>query len=113
MEHRSKVLEKRSRHKNVSYRHKGISANILHMEVKTVAKRNKYWVVWNSILDKWQLKKEGNSIALRNFDRKQDAIDYGIQVARNNQPSQLIIKKKDGTIEEERTYGDDQYPPRG
>ncbi|WP_425449148.1 DUF2188 domain-containing protein [Dethiothermospora halolimnae] len=76
-----------------------------------MSKRNKYWVVWNQIV--WQVKKEGSIKAIKNFEVKKDAVDYGVQVARNNQPSQLTIKKKDGTIEEERTYGSDPFPPRG
>lgn len=75
--------------------------------------RNKYWVVWTSGIEKWQVKKTGNAAALRNFDTKDSAIAYGVSIARKNEPSQLIIKRKDGTIEDERTYGIDPFPPRG
>jgi hypothetical protein len=75
--------------------------------------RNKYWVVWTSSIEKWQVKKTGNAVALRNFDTKEPAISYAVTVARNNVPSQLIIKLKDGKIEDERTYGNDPYPPIG
>lgn len=75
--------------------------------------RNKYWVVWNSEIDKWQVKKTGNANAIKNFDKKSDAIDYAVGLAKNNKPSQLFIKNKDGTIADERTYGDDPYPPKG
>jgi hypothetical protein len=44
---------------------------------------------------------------------KPPAIESGVKVARANQPSQLIIHRADGTIEDERTYGNDPYPPRG
>lgn len=44
---------------------------------------------------------------------KGDAITAAVTVARANQPSQLLIHRADGTIEDERTYGDDPYPPRG
>jgi hypothetical protein len=39
----------------------------------------------------------------------------GYHVAHNNDKEvwQVKIHKKDGTIESERTYGDDPYPPRG
>ncbi|MCT4631284.1 MAG: DUF2188 domain-containing protein [Firmicutes bacterium] len=74
--------------------------------------RNKYWVVWNNSIDKWQVKKTGAVTALKNFDTKDPAISYGVTVARNNEPSQLIIKKKNGEIEDERTYGDDPFPPQ-
>jgi len=37
----------------------------------------------------------------------------GTKVAKANQPSQLIVPRKDGTIEYEHTYGNDPFPPRG
>ncbi|EHU5176023.1 DUF2188 domain-containing protein [Vibrio parahaemolyticus] len=75
--------------------------------------RNRYWVVWTNAIEQWQVKKTGNETALKNFNVKADAIDYGVDVANRNMPSQLTIKKKDGQIEDERTYGDDPYPPKG
>ena len=41
------------------------------------------------------------------------AVDKAAEIARGNEPSQLLIKRADGTIEDERTYGDDPYPPAG
>jgi hypothetical protein len=29
------------------------------------------------------------------------------------QQGQVVIRKKDGTIQEERTYGKDPFPPKG
>lgn len=46
-------------------------------------------------------------------NRKEDAIEAGASMGRANQPSQLLIKQEDGTIEDERTYGSDPYPPAG
>jgi hypothetical protein len=37
----------------------------------------------------------------------------GAVLARQNEPSQLIIHTMDGKIEDERTYGGDPFPPRG
>lgn len=75
--------------------------------------RAKYWVVWSKSLEQWQVKKTGNEVALRNFNIKQDAIKHGVQIAKANKPSQLFIKKKDGEIEDERTYEGDPFPPKG
>lgn len=44
---------------------------------------------------------------------KEVAIAAGVTVARAHAPSSLVIKRGDGTIEDERTYGDDPFPPRG
>ena len=59
----------------------------------------------------WHLMRPGASRAIGLFDRKRDAVKRGVQIARSNQPSQLIIKRADGTIEDERTYGSDTFPP--
>ena len=61
---------------------------------------------------KWVLKKRGNEKATGRFDRKEDAVQRGMEAARN-QLGQLVIRKKDGKIQEERTYGKDPHPPPG
>jgi len=60
---------------------------------------------------KWEVKH--NSVALSDWHLKENAIEAGVKVARANAPSQLIIHRLDGRIEDERTYGDDPFPPRG
>lgn len=47
------------------------------------------------------------------YTTKPAAIQRGRELAIANQPSQLIIQRQDGTIEDERTYGSDPFPPRG
>ena len=59
----------------------------------------------------WKVTHSGSTLS-RHF-AKSAAIAAGVTVARNNQPSQLIIRRADGTIEDERTYGNDPFPPRG
>lgn len=61
----------------------------------------------------WKVQRVGAQKALKLFEQKQQAVDYAVQVARNNEPSQVRIQRRDGTIGEERTYGDDPYPPAG
>jgi predicted acetyltransferase len=63
--------------------------------------------------DGWQVKRRGAEKASSLHDTKIPAIEAGIEVARNNEPSQLVIHKAGGTIEQERTYGNDPFPPRG
>ncbi|MEZ8202245.1 DUF2188 domain-containing protein [Vibrio splendidus] len=75
--------------------------------------RAKYWVVWSEDLDQWQFKKTGSTSDTKSFSKKEEAINYAVFIANRNQPSQLFIKKKDGEIQDERTYGDDPYPPKG
>lgn len=59
----------------------------------------------------WQVKHNGN--VLTNHYTKDAAIDKGRAYALANQPSQLVLHKADGTIQQEWTYGDDPYPPKG
>lgn len=73
--------------------------------------RNIYDVSPNS--GRWSVKKRGAVSAAGTFDTKEAAVSFGVTLARNNMPSQLVIRRADGTIEEERTYGDDPYPPAG
>lgn len=71
--------------------------------------RKRYDVVHKNGL--WCVTHSGETLS-RHFT-KSFAVDAGIQVARANVPSQLLIHREDGTIEDERTYGNDPYPPRG
>ncbi|WP_084517661.1 DUF2188 domain-containing protein [Desulfatiglans anilini] len=60
----------------------------------------------------WSVKTEGAERALKNFENKKDAVDFGRQVAKDAS-GQLKIQKKDGTFQTEYTYGNDPYPPEG
>ncbi len=45
---------------------------------------------------------------------KKEAVDMGVVCAKNKAPSSLYIKRRDGTVQEERTYGGkDPNPPKG
>lgn len=61
----------------------------------------------------WNAKKPGATRASKNFDRKQDAVDYGRAKAKQATLGQLVIHKKDGKIQTEYTYGNDPFPPKG
>ena len=61
----------------------------------------------------WRVKTEGAQRALKNFENKADAIDFGRQVAKNADRGQLKIQKRDGTFQKEYTYRKDPFPPEG
>lgn len=61
----------------------------------------------------WRVKKEGGQRAAKTFDNKADAVDFGREIAKKQELGQVIIHKKDGTIQTEYTYGKDPYPPKG
>ena len=58
----------------------------------------------------WGVKKRGNLNNTSNHTTKAEAIEKGQRLARATQPSQLIIRLADGSIEKEYTYGQD--PPQ-
>jgi hypothetical protein len=62
-------------------------------------------------MSQWQVKHDGT--VLSNHLNKDLAIEAGRRAAQANQPSQLVMHKADGTIENEWTYGQDPFPPRG
>lgn len=61
----------------------------------------------------WTVSRRGVERPLHVESTKAVATTKAVEVARNNVPSQLLIKRADGTIEDERTYGNDPYPPTG
>ena len=69
--------------------------------LSVVPKRGKGWAV-----------KEGRK-TVQEFSKKEEAVRFGRELAKSAPLSQLVIHKKDGTIQEERTYGRDPFPPEG
>ena len=61
----------------------------------------------------WSVKTQGSQRALKNFENKKDAVDFGRQVAKNADLGQLKIQKQDGAFQKEYTYGKDPFPPEG
>ena len=59
----------------------------------------------------WSVKKGGGVKSIKDFDRKQEAVDYARDISRN-QESELIIHRKDGTIQNSDSHGNDPFPPR-
>ena len=60
----------------------------------------------------WGIKKDNGERSIKNFDRKQDAIDHAREVS-INQKSELIIHNKDGKISQSDSHGNDPFPPKG
>lgn len=63
--------------------------------------------------DKWQGKARGGERPSVVRDTKEQAVKDTTRIARNQDPSQVVIRKADGKIQEERTYGKDPFPPKG
>lgn len=61
--------------------------------------------------DGWSSKKGGADRASKNFDTKKAAEDWSRDVSRKEK-SELVIHRKDGTIERSDSHGNDPNPPR-
>ena len=59
----------------------------------------------------WDVKKGSSTKSIKHFDKKDDAVDYGRKVSKN-QRSELVIHKKNGTIQRSDSHGKDPNPPR-
>lgn len=59
----------------------------------------------------WDVKRGGGKKALKHFERKNDAVGYGRKVSQN-QETEFVIHKKDGTIQNADSHGGDPFPPR-
>jgi len=60
----------------------------------------------------WDVKKSGAEKASRHFDKKDDAVNAGRKISQN-QKTELIIKGKNGQIQNRDSHGNDPYPPKG
>ena len=68
--------------------------------------RTVYHVVPNSSAERWVVSQE-NAEFRREFDTKEEAVEFAKERARGQEPSQVKVHKKDGNMEYESTYGDD------
>jgi hypothetical protein len=75
--------------------------------------RKTYHVTYNSAEKIWKVILEGAERASIRASNKQDAVDHGRTLAKNQTPSSLIVHNQDGTIQQEMTYASDPNPPRG
>jgi len=62
---------------------------------------------------KWLIKQEGTGKPINFSKTKEKAIKKGRKIARKERLSQLKIHKKNGRIQEERTYGEDPKKYKG
>ncbi|HEY4564514.1 MAG TPA: DUF2188 domain-containing protein [Thermoanaerobaculia bacterium] len=68
-----------------------------------------YHVVPNSSGEKWVVSQERAEFR-REFETKDEAVDFAKERARKEELGQVKVHKKDGNMEYESTYGED--PPR-
>ena len=59
----------------------------------------------------WDSKRENAQRASKHFNTKEEAMDWSRQKAKEEK-SELIPHKKDGTIQDPDSYGNDSNPPK-
>ncbi|HHJ0461610.1 DUF2188 domain-containing protein [Legionella pneumophila serogroup 1] len=59
----------------------------------------------------WAIKKSGSSKATKIYSTKDEAVEHGITIAKN-QKTELYIHGKDGKIQNKNSYGNDPCPPK-
>jgi uncharacterized protein YdaT len=72
-----------------------------------MAKRDYHVVPHN---DAWAVRREGADRVSSQHDTQADAIREGQHLAKNNQ-TELVIHRRDGTIRDSDSYGNDPNPP--
>jgi hypothetical protein len=60
----------------------------------------------------WDVKAGGTNRAIKHFETKQPAIDFGRSVSKN-QDSEFFIHGLDGKIQSRDSHGNDPCPPKG
>ena len=76
--------------------------------IKKMAKKSNHFVPSST---GWAVKKSGSSRASKNFDNKAEALDYGRKLSRTEK-TELYIHKRNGTIQDKRSFGNDSNPPK-
>jgi uncharacterized protein YdaT len=74
-----------------------------------MSKKNVHVVPHNG---SWGVKSEGSSRPAKVTNTQQEAIDYGRELAKNNN-SELLVHGKDGRIRQKDSFGNDPFPPKG
>jgi len=61
--------------------------------------------------DGWAVKKEGNERASSVHDTKNNALEQAREQAKREKV-EVVIHRKDGTIQDSDSYGNDPHPPK-
>lgn len=79
-----------------------------------MAERKVYHIVPNSGQEQdWKIKEEKVDEPIGLFSNKEEAIEKAKEIAKANEPSQIIVHRQDGQIQTEYTYGDDPREYKG
>src|SRR6476620_10597488 len=69
-------------------------------------KRTVYHVTPDAAAERWVVSQENGDVR-REFDRKEEAIEFAKKKAQFDRLSQVKVHRKDGNVDYESTYGED------
>lgn len=99
-------------HTHTEYRKPKIVKKIhIYLAHKFPFLRKKFHIVYNN--ENWVLKKQKSNKIILLDKNKEELIQRSMVLVRQMTPSQLIIHKKNGQFQEERTYGSDPTQSKG
>lgn len=71
------------------------------------------WHVTPAKSEGWQVKHAGKDRATSRHGTKDDAVQAAKTIAKKRELGQVIVHKRDGTIQQEFTYGEDPVSSKG
>jgi len=74
-----------------------------------MTKKRNMWVTPHE--DGWAVKREGGQKPSRVTPHKDDAVDIGRDIAKRD-GTELIVQRRDGTIQSKDSFGKDPCPPK-
>jgi len=78
-----------------------------------MSNRVRYDVTYDKNNAQWKGTRTDGNRASTVGETKQEVIKETVRLAQNHPKSQVVIHKQNGLIQDERTYGQDPYPPKG
>ena len=77
-----------------------------------MTKKNNKMIFVSPSDDGWKVQRPGKERASGIFDKKEEAREKAIDIAKNNK-LELCVQKLNGQIGEKNSYGEDHCPPKG
>lgn len=68
-----------------------------------------YHLLYDEEMESWKIEYKGADQPFSLHQTKDEALEAGRELARNQQPSQLVVHKMDGSIQNEYTYDEQPF----
>ncbi len=75
--------------------------------------RKTYHLSYDEDMESWKIEYEGADFPFSLHPTKEEALEAGRELARQQAPSLLVVHRMDGSVQNEYTYDEDPYPPSG